>query len=232
MKYVKAMEYYDKGDYYKALNLFDMVMPFYKGTKEAEEIAYRYAYAYYKQGDYILASYYFGRFAQTYPRSSKAEECAFMRAYCKYLLSPAYNLDQSTSKEAMKDLQLFINQYPESDSLNTANRLIEELHRKFQKKQLEIIRLYKKMEKYKAVITAGDVLLKDYPDTRYREEVEYLKILSYYEYADKSVKEKQEERYKKAFNLSEDFLLHYPESEYVAEVAKINKKIKEKLQIN
>ena len=63
-KYEKALEYYDREDYYKALNLFDQVMPFFRGTDKAESISYKYAYAYYNQKDYILASYYFNRFAK------------------------------------------------------------------------------------------------------------------------------------------------------------------------
>ncbi len=115
LKYEKAMEYYDGEDYYRALNLFDQVIPFYRGTDKAEEIAYRYAYAYYHQGDFILASYYFDRFIKTFQTSDKTEECAYMKAYCKYLDSPEYNLDQTNTYAAIADLQLFINAYPESD---------------------------------------------------------------------------------------------------------------------
>ncbi len=232
VKYIKAMEYYDDEDYYKALNLFDMVIPFYRGEKEAEEIAYRYAYAYYKQGDYILASYYFARFAQTYPRTDKAEECSYMKAYCKYLISPDYNLDQSSTKEALNELQLFANLYPDSERISTVNELIEELHLKLQRKYFEIAELYMQMEKYKAVITTFDVLLKDYPDTEYKEQANLKKIMAYYEFALKSVTEKQEERFKKAYNLSEDFMLIFPESEDLAKVKKVNEKIKQQLQIN
>ncbi len=74
-KYEKALEYYDREDYFKALNLFDQVIPFYRGNQEAEDIAYKYGYAYYHQKEYIMASYYFDRFAKTYPRTERAEEC-------------------------------------------------------------------------------------------------------------------------------------------------------------
>ena len=35
-KYEKAMEYYEREDYFRALGLFDQVIPFYRGTEEAE----------------------------------------------------------------------------------------------------------------------------------------------------------------------------------------------------
>ncbi len=231
MKYQKAMEYYDHKDYYRALNLFDMVAPFYRGEKEGEEIAYRYAYAYYKQGDYVLANYYFARFAQTYPSSPRAEECSYMKAYCKYLDAPAYNLDQTNTIEAISELQLFINQYPESDKVEKANELIKELHHRLQRKYFEIAELYMHMELYKSVITSFDILLDDYPDTEYKEEANFLKMKAYYQYAEGSVDEKKGERYKEAFSLSENFLLNFPESKHLAEVKKINAKLKEKLKL-
>ncbi len=225
------MELYDKGDYYRALNLFDMVAPFYRGEKEGEEIAYRYAYAYYKQGDYVLANYYFARFAQTYPRSSRAEECSYMKAYCKYLNSPAYNLDQTNTIEAINELQLFVNQYPDSDKVEEANELIQKLHHKLQRKYFEIAELYMHMELYKSVITSFDILLNDYPDSEYKEEANFLKMKAYYKYAEGSVDDKKEERYKEAFSLSEDFLLNFPESEHKMEAQKINARLKEKLKL-
>ncbi len=232
MKYQKAMEFYDNGDYYRALNLFDMVIPFYRGEKESEEIAYRYAFAYYKQADYILANYYFGRFVQTFPRSEKAEECLYMKAYCKYLDAPDYNLDQTNTVEAISELQLFADKYPDSKHLEDVNDLIEELHSRLQRKYFEIGELYMHMQLYKAVIQSFDVLLNDYPDSKYKEEANYYKIKAYYEYANGSVESKKEERYKKAFSLSENYMLNFPEGEYFASVKKLNTKIREKLNLN
>ncbi len=108
-KYEAAIDYYEKDDYYRALQLFDPLIAVYRGTKKAETLYYYYAYCYYKQQDYILASYYFKRFVKNSPNSDKAEECVYLSAYCTYLDSPKYNLDQTNTYEAIKDLQLFIN---------------------------------------------------------------------------------------------------------------------------
>lgn len=217
-KYEKAKEYYDKEDYFRALSLFDQVMPFYRGTQDAEEIAYKYAYAYYNQKDYVMASFYFDRFAKTYPRSEKAEECMYMEAYCKYLDSPDYKLDQKSTKEALRDLQLFINAYPTSDRVEKCNELIDELRAKLQKKDFEIAKLYLKMDKYEAAVTSFDILLQDYPDTQYKEEALYYSIKSYYYYATGSVRSKKIERFREAADLYKKFVDLYPDSHYMKEV--------------
>ncbi|MCD4789761.1 MAG: outer membrane protein assembly factor BamD [Bacteroidales bacterium] len=227
-KYEKAIEYYDKEDYYRALNLFDQVMPFFRGTKEAETISYKYAYAYYNQKDYILASYYFDRFAKTFPRSDKAEECAFMTAYCKYLDSPIYKLDQTNTIEAIKGLQLFANAYPNSERIEQCNELIDELRAKLQKKEFEIAKLYLKMDRYKAAVTSFENLLKEYPETEFREEAMFYSIKAYYFYASKSVKSKRKERYFEAVDIYNDFVIMYPDSDFNKDVEYMyNRAIKE-----
>lgn len=217
-KYEKALEYYDHEDYYRAMNLFDQVIPFFRGTDQAENISYKYAYAYYNQKEYIMASYYFDRFAKTFPRSEKAEECLFMTAYCKYLDSPTYKLDQTNTFDALKELQLFINAYPNSDKLEQCNELIDELWKKLQKKEFEIAKLYLKMNKYKAAVTSFENLLDDYPDTQHREDAMFYSIKAYYYYASRSVKSKRRERYLEAVDIYNNFVSMYPDSKHNKDV--------------
>lgn len=217
-KYEKALEYYDREDYFKALNLFDQVIPFYRGTKEAEDIAYKYGYAYYNQKEYIMASYYFDRFAKTYPRTERAEECLFMVPYCKYLDSPKFKLDQTNTRQAINDFQLFINAYPTSPRVEECNQLIDELRLKLQQKEFEIAKLYLKMDKYEAAVVSFENLLLDYPDTKYREEAMFYSIKSYYYYASKSVRSKKVERYQEASDIYNQFIVMYPDSEFNKQV--------------
>jgi outer membrane protein assembly factor BamD len=229
-KYQKALEYYDKGDYFHAMNLFDQVLPFFRGTEEAEKIAYKYSYAYYYQKEYLMASYHFNKFAKTYPRNEKAEECAFMSAYCKVKESPYYKLDQTNTYDAIKELQLFINEYPASDSLEACNRLIDEMRFKLQRKDFEIAKLYLKMEKYNSSIAAFDNLMKKYPDTKFKEDAMFYSIKAQYHYASKSVKGKRKERYEEAVDIYKEFTRLYPDSKYNRDieymVSKVNKDLK------
>lgn len=213
-KYQKALEYYDHEDYFRAMNLFDQVIPFYRGTDQAENISYKYAYAYYNQKEYVMGSYYFDRFAKTFPRSQYAEECSYMAAYCKYKDSPSYKLDQTNTKEAINDLQLFINSYSYSERVDLCNVLIDELREKLQKKDYEIAKLYLKMRKYKAAVSSFDNLLTDYPDTDFREDAMFYTIKAYYYYASRSVKSKRVERYEEAVGIYNDFIVQYPKSDH------------------
>jgi outer membrane protein assembly factor BamD len=229
-KYQMAFVFYEQADYHRAIQLFDQVIPFYRGTERAENIAYHYAYAHYKQKDYILASFYFKRFVSTFPRSQHVEECTYMSAYCKYLDSPVYSLDQSSTLEAIQELQLFINQYPGSERVENANKLIDDLRSKLEMKALETARLYFKMENYKSAISSYNNVLKDFPDTDYREEIMFLILQAHFNLANKSIDSMKEERYENALEAYDTFIAQFPQSNYYSEAGQIQIRIKTQLE--
>lgn len=223
LKYEVAVDLFEKGDYYRALQLFDQLIAIYRGTERLENINYYYAYCYYEQGDYLLASYYFKRFAQNYSASLKAEECMFMNAYCYYIDSPRFSLDQTNTYEAMKEMQLFVNMYPASDSVPRCNLILDELREKLERKAIEIGIQYYKTRHYKAAVTALENVLDDYPDTRNQEEILYFIMKSYYFYAINSVDEKKEERYQQAVEVYDDIMYLFPDTKYQRELKAMHK---------
>ena len=66
MKYEVAMDYYERGDYNHALQLFDLLQASFRNTPRGEAITYRTAQCYYLQSDYDIAGFYYNRFVQTY----------------------------------------------------------------------------------------------------------------------------------------------------------------------
>lgn len=228
-KYEMAFAYFEDKDYYRAIQLFDQLQAFYRGTDKAERIAFYYAYAHYEQRDYILASYYFKQFARSYPNSKNAEESAYMSAYCNYLDSPPSSLDQTVTLDAIKDLQLFINQYPKSERVVKANGLIDELRMKLETKAYDIALLYFKMNDYKATILNFQNLIKDFPDTKYRESAMYHIAKAYYSYAEKSIDSKKAERYQHTYDAIDNFASYFPESGNIKELRTIQKNAQKQL---
>src|SRR5215210_3457287 len=114
-KYAYAEKYFQKKDYYRALQLLEELISVYKGTTKGEQTYYYYTYCNYYTGDYAMAAYHFNNFVQTYPNSKYAEEMQFMHAYCYYLDSPIPSLDQTNTLDAIEKFQLFINKFPKSN---------------------------------------------------------------------------------------------------------------------
>jgi len=212
-----ALEYYESGSYFRTLQLLESVLPAYRGTSQAEKIYYYYAYAHYHQGDYLVAAYHFQTLAKTLPNSQYAEESMFMSAYCKYLYAPEYNLDQTTTKEAIQEMQLFINKFPKSSRVTEANKLIDEMRAKMEFKAFDNAKLYVTLEEYQAAVVALQNVVRDFPGTKFTEEAMFLIVKSWYLYAAGSIVEKQKERYEKAKEAYNLFISEFPESLFKSE---------------
>src|SRR5210317_637753 len=141
-KFKMGQELYNNGDYSKANRLFAQIVPNYRGKPQAEKLMYLYSNSYYQMKDYYVAGYQFERFASSYPESEKLEEASFFSAKSYYMLSPVYSKDQTETKEAIEKLQEFINLFPESQYLEEANKLVQELDFKLEKKAFEIAKQF------------------------------------------------------------------------------------------
>jgi outer membrane protein assembly factor BamD len=214
-KYAAAIRYFEKEEYTKALTLFEELMGVYRGTSKAEEVHYYYAYCSYNLNDYIVAGYQFRNYVKTFPGGKHAEECAYMNAYCFYLNSPDYSLDQIDTKLAIKEFQRFTNQYPQSAHIPECNDLLDKLRGKLERKSYENSMLYYNTTNYKAALVAFANHLKDFPDSKHAEELNYLIIRSYYLLALNSIDAKKPERFKAAVDSYIKFLGKYPKSEYL-----------------
>jgi outer membrane protein assembly factor BamD len=217
LKLQKAKEYYDAGQYYKALPIYEELINFYKGTKEMEDIAYYYAYTHFHLNQNLLAGYYFKNFATTYPSNEHAEECLFMNAKCYYLLSPDIQLEQSYTQKAIDELQLFVNQYPSGKYVADANQMIDDMRRKLDLKAFRSAELYFKMGRYNAAAVAFKNLLRDFPDSPYQERAMFMVIKSNYLYALNSIPAKQKERYMATIDSYQLFSNKYSTSSYIGE---------------
>ena len=226
----KGNEYYDKGDYMKAQTMYDLIISSIRGRQDAEKVYYRYAYTHYYLEKYVSGNYYFEQFSKTYPGSEFREEADYMAAYCNYKQSPTYRLSQEATNKASDEMQLFVNTYPESARVKEANKLIDEMRTKLEKKAFEEGNLYFDIHEYQAAIQTYNNVLKDFPETNNAELISYKIILAAYDYAKNSVLSKQEERYKLAVEESDGFMRRNDKSKYKKEIIAINKEVKLKLK--
>ena len=152
--------------------------------------------------------------ARSFPNGKHAEECLFLNAYCYYLNSPAYHLDQTDTKNAMVELQNFIDQYPESSRIDSCNKISDLLRGKLERKEHDITIQYFNIGDYKAAIASSNNFAKDFPESRFIDELMYTTVNSYYLLAINSLETRKLER----LNLSIESYLKlvdlYPNSIY------------------
>ncbi|MCP4911460.1 MAG: outer membrane protein assembly factor BamD [Bacteroidetes bacterium] len=230
LKYETGIDLYEKGDFNRALQFFDLLRAVNRGTEKGEKLTYYTADCYYQMKDYQIASYYYKQYAQMYPRGEYAEDAAYLSAYCNYLESPRPSLDQTNTYLALKELQTYIDLYPQSPRIDDAHILMDDLREKLEIKAYNVGMLYYKMGDYQASITSFESLLDEYPDTDFKESILYSITKAYFTYAENSIYSKKSERYEKTIESYNNLLFLFPDSGYLDEVMIIKDKAHENIE--
>ncbi len=216
-KLKKAKEYYDGKQYGRSSQLYQELVNIFRGTNRADQIYYYLAKSFYGQKDYTLGSHYFRLLIKEFPRSEFAEESQYMIGYCLYLDSPNPRLDQKTTNEAIDALQLFLNFYPNSSRAKDVTDLIQKLREKLVYKSYLSGKLYYDLQDYRAAVISLTNSLKEFPDSKYREELMFYLLKSKYLLGVLSIEEKQRERLNSVIDEYFTFVDEFPKSKFKKE---------------
>ena len=215
-KYQAAMRYYNNNSWSKAIQLFESLTLHYRGKEHSEEIAWYYAQCLYKEKDYFTAAYQFQRFARQFPYSERAEEASFLSAYCKYKDSPEYSLDQKRTKEAIEEMESFVERWPRSVHIPELNQYLDEMRAKLILKDYEIAYGYYFIEEYHAAYESFKSFLNLYPEATQREDAMFYQLDAGFRYAIGSREDKQKERLQQVLNDFEKFSSSFSQSKRLA----------------
>ena len=202
-KYEAAKNYFAKGQYNRSATLLNELITILKGTAQT-----------------------FITYFNTYPRGTFTELARFHAGKALFLDTPEPRLDQSSTYQAIQQLQMFMEYFPNSTKKQEAQDMIFALQDKLVLKELYSARLYYNLGNYlgnnyeSCVITAQNAL-KDYPYTDYREELSILVLRARHEMAIYSVEDKKMDRYRETIDEYYAFKNEFPESKYLKEAEKI-----------
>jgi outer membrane protein assembly factor BamD len=213
-----AEQYYANKKYVQAQQIYEDIMPFFRGQPEFEDIFYKYAYTAYNQKDYLNAENLFKNYLEVYPNSPRSEEIDFMRAYTYYRQSPKAELDQTATLKAIGIFQTFINTHPGSVKNKEATEIIDQLRQKLEVKDRKAAQLYFDIGQFRAAAVAFNTMLNQYADTENADEYKLMAIKSYFRFAELSVEDKKVERFEKVIEEANDFMDRFPGSPLSTEV--------------
>ncbi len=211
-----AKRAYENGKYVQASTLLtDLITPL-KGGSKGEEALYLLAMSYYQNKDYLNSGVYFKTYYSRYPKGKYTELARFYCGYGYYLDSPDPQLDQSVTVKGIEELQGFLDYFPRSEKAQTAQNAMFELQDKLTLKELQTAQLYYNLgdymgDNYLSAIIVADNALKMYPYSKYREELEMLKLKSKFQEARQSVTERKEERFRDVVDEYYSFINNYPD---------------------
>lgn len=213
-----AEQFYVAKKFDKARQVYEDVMPFFKGDTRYEDMYYKYAYCAYYLKDYLNAENLFKTYTETFPNSAKAEESEFMRCISFYKQSPKVDLDQTNTSKTIALMQAFINTHTGSVRIKEATAIIDESRKKLELKEEKSAQLYYTLGYFKSAAVAFSALNDNYPDSENSDAYKLHEIKSYYKYAEMSVATKQQERYEKVIAECSEFSQRFANSKLLAQV--------------
>ncbi|MCH5232745.1 MAG: outer membrane protein assembly factor BamD [Muribaculaceae bacterium] len=212
-----AKRAFDERRFNQAATILETIYTPLRGTANGEEALFLLAMSNFENKDYLNSGLYFKTYYSRYPRGKFTELARFYSGYGYYLDSPDPQLDQSTTKKAIEELQGFIDYFPDSDRISIAQNAIFEMQDKLTLKELQNAQLYYNLgnfmgNNYEAAIITAQNALKDYPYSKYREDFELLVLKAKYQEARLSVEEKQADRYRDVLDEYYSFTNNYPDT--------------------
>lgn len=212
-----AKRAFEEKKYTQAATALENVPTAFRGNEKAEDALYLMALSYFENKDYETSGTYFKNYYTRYPKGKYTELARYYAGYGYYLDSPDPPLDQTGTIKAIEELQAFLDFFPRSDKVSIAQNAIFELQDKLTLKQLENAQLYYNLGTYRgnnyesAIIVARNAI-KDYPYSKYKEDLELLILKSRYQEAVNSIEERKADRFRDVVDEYYSYINNYPDS--------------------
>lgn len=230
--YAMALEYYGKEKWQRASTLFEGAQHYYIGTPREDSISFFNARCKYKNRDYEAAAQLLDDFRRKFGRSGFIEDAEGMYAMCFYYLSPGPTRDQTMTGQTLMAINEFVSRYPESEQVDNFLNIHKELTGRLEEKAYLNAYTYYKIGRYKSAITALKNAMKEYPDSKHREEIMFLIVDASYRFASNSIASKQTDRYLAMIDSFLSFKEAYPESDRMKEAERMAKHARDYLDSN
>jgi len=178
-KYNQGIEYYNNKKYSKAKESFKYVILHSTGSRLALESEFYLAESLYSLKEYMDALYSYDNYARSSQDINLIELSRFRICECVYKLSSSYKNDQSTTTDALDKIEIFLEDYPNSEYHAPTLELRKNLRYRLAMKEYESARLYMKLGEYKSALIYLSDALSNYSDLKIADDIKIAIIFSY-----------------------------------------------------
>jgi outer membrane protein assembly factor BamD len=165
----------------------------------------------------VLAINEFREFLSYYPTNRRADYAQFKLGVAHFRQMRAAQRDQTETREAVKELQVFVERYPNSSLIEEGRAKLRTARDRLSESSYEVGYFYYKQRWYVGAISRFKELLKDDPGFTRRDAV-------YFFYAESLVKQKLEAE---ALPLYERLVNEFEKSEYLPEAQRRIEELKQ-----
>jgi outer membrane protein assembly factor BamD len=209
-RFDSAQENLDDDNYLEAIREFNSVRNKFPYSRYAPLSELRIGDAYFDQDKYASAVEQYRNFLQLHPKHPEVSYANWRVALSFYnlmpedwwLLPPAYERDLAKSRDAVRELSLFLKRYPDSKYSERASKLAAKARRRLADHELYVAKFYLERENPRASAMRLRYLLENYSGLGLDPQALFLLARSYIELGDGT----------KAKTALEDLVEYHPDS--------------------
>ena len=176
-----ALDMYEDEDYFEAVNEFTVITLRYPGSVYSDSAQFYLGMCHFKMDEYIISAAEFNKLIEEMSRSPLVPEAQYMLAESYFELSPRAELDQEYTMQAIKQYQLFLEDFPTNEKKEEVEKKLLSLREKLARKEWRNAEIYRKMNKYRASLIYYDIVLNNFYDTDVADEAQFGKALVFIE---------------------------------------------------
>ena len=150
-------------NYGKAIETFQAIIDNYPYSTLAVQAELRIADAYFEDGRYDEALSYYRDFSDLHPQHEKVPYTVLRSALCHYNQVQSVERDQTSTRQALLELEQLIRNYPFAEEAARGETLLRELRTRLARNEMRIGDFYLQREEYQSAAERYRGLLNTYP---------------------------------------------------------------------
>ncbi len=190
-------------DYLRSMEAFRIITLNYTTSDMIDDAMFYLGESYREMEEYPIAAVTYRRLMRDFPQSPYADDAQYNLARAVFAQSSSVDHTQDKTFEAIRELQVFLDEYPDSEVAPDAQRLLQECIDKLAMKDYQIGHLYFKLHDWNAARVYFTELIDEFPTSQWS-------IPARYELGESFARE---ENWNEAVMNLQVFLELYPEHE-------------------
>ncbi len=172
-QFLLAKKRFDDRKYTDAQIEFQKLIWSYPGSEYVDEAQFYLAESYFQLEDFSSAIIEYQRLLTNYSQSPFSHIAQFKVGLCYYEQSLPARLDQDDTHNAIRELGILLEEYPNSEYVPEAQKLLLAARTKLAYKEYLNGQLYYKMGDYLSAIIYFQEILKEYSDTKWSDDAQF-----------------------------------------------------------
>ncbi|MCU0561322.1 MAG: outer membrane protein assembly factor BamD [Desulfobacterales bacterium] len=165
-----GMDYYDGGDYKKAIDHFQRLKDIYPFSQYAILAELKLGDAHYKLEQYEDAIFAYEEFEKLHPRNEAVPYVIYQIGRSHFDRITTSDRDQTYTRKAMETFQRLIRQYPDSPYARSAAEHVVGCYKSLAGHDFGVGVFYFKSKHYPAALARFRSVVSDYPDVGYHQQ--------------------------------------------------------------